>query len=140
MRKVAVNGHLLSVKRSNHFPATAALEKELHAPQLPGMEYKKRRTESSTNATWTTATQRSCFDGMMGTFDDAALIDGHCLFPTIEWSDDEQAEVSDEEHVPKLRAAPLSHHTAGPERQVSFNRLRASLVLDPLPYIQPKNW
>lgn len=84
--------------------------------------------------------QRSCFDGMMGLFDEAALIEGHCLFPTIEWSDDERAQVSDEDELqtPKLRAARVSLPTCSLERQLCL--LRSSVVLDQLPHIQPTNW
>ena len=139
IRKVTVNGHLLSVKRSNHshshnhFPATAAVEREMHA--LPSSEFKRQRTESSVASALKTLSKRTCFDNLTELFDEATHIDGHSLFPTIEWNsiDEEKPELSDEDHIslrPKV-SLPL-------KRQL--NLLRSPTVLDQLHDLHSHAW
>ncbi|GKY94702.1 hypothetical protein MPSEU_000435700 [Mayamaea pseudoterrestris] len=141
IRKVTTNGHLLSVKRSNPRPATAALEKEMQAP-YPHSPFKRQRTES---AVLTSFKRNQCFDNLTDLFDEASLIEGSNsnLFPKIEWSsvEDESTDIPDVTDS----TASTSHRqsTSLPPKtslKRQIHRLHSPCVLNQLHEFQSRTW
>jgi hypothetical protein len=122
LRKVTMNSHLLSLKRSNHnhLPATAALEKEASTPVHHTPSLKRQRTDAATASLHSYANFQ-CFDNLNDIFQEIEIVDGGSFFPTIEWSTSSD-EGADWERKETQQHCQVSPPQASPNRKLQLLR------------------